>query len=77
MHVNNEIGTIQPVAEIVKLGRELGIPVHSDGVQAAGRIPVNLQSLGVDLYSVSGHKMHAPKGVGVLYTRQGFKGCGP
>ena len=77
MHVNNEIGTLQPLQEIAAVGAELGIPVHSDGVQAAGRIPVNLQMLGVDLYSVSGHKMHAPKGVGVLYIRQGLSSCAP
>ena len=71
MHVNNELGTVQRVAEIAAIAREQGVVMHSDGVQAAGRIPVNLHDLGVDLYSASGHKMYAPKGVGVLYARKG------
>lgn len=71
MHVNNELGTIQPVAEIAAISREHGIAMHSDGVQAAGRMPVNVEALGVDLYSASGHKMLAPKGTGVLYVRKG------
>lgn len=71
MHVNNEIGTIQPIAEIARIAAEAGVPFHSDGVQAAGRIPVHVHNLGVDFYSVSGHKMYAPKGVGILYIRKG------
>ena len=71
MHVNNEIGTIQPVAEIAAIARAAGILMHSDGVQAAGRIPVNVNELGVDLYSISAHKMYAPKGIGALYIRRG------
>lgn len=71
MHVNNEIGTIQPVAEIAAIARAAGILMHSDGVQAAGRIPVNVNELGVDLYSISAHKMNAPKGIGALYIRRG------
>jgi cysteine desulfurase len=69
MHANNELGTIQPIAEIAKLG----IPLHSDGVQALGKIPVNVRDLGVALYSISGHKIGAPKGIGALYIRKGTK----
>jgi len=71
MHVNNELGTVQPIAGIAKIARQHGIAMHSDGVQAAGRLPVDLEALGVDLYSASGHKMHAPKGTGILYIRKG------
>ena len=69
MHANNELGTIQPLAEIVKLG----VPVHADGVQALGKIPVNVRELGVAMYSISGHKVGAPKGIGALYVRKGTK----
>ncbi len=71
MHVNNETGVIQPLAEIGRIAREPGIPFHSDGVQAAGKVPVDMAALNVDLYSISAHKFYAPKGVGALFVRSG------
>ncbi len=71
MHANNETGTLQPIAEIAAIAHEAGALMHSDGVQAAGKIPVNVESLGVDLYSISGHKFYATKGIGALYVKTG------
>ena len=61
--------------EIAAIAREAGVPLHVDGVQALGKIPVNVRELGVDLYSISAHKIYAPKGVGALYVRKGVKLC--
>jgi cysteine desulfurase len=76
MHANNELGTIQPISEIAAIARQAGVLLHADGVQALGKIPVNMRALGVDLYSVSAHKIYAPKGVGALFIRKGIKLAG-
>ena len=72
MFANNEIGTIQPIKEISEVCHKHGIPFHTDAVQAMGHIPVNVKEMGIDLLSMSGHKFHAPKGVGVLYAKRGL-----
>lgn len=73
MMANNEIGTVQPIAEIAAVGKQHGVTVFTDAVQAVGNVPVNVNDLGVDMLAFSGHKIHAPKGIGVLYIRTGTR----
>lgn len=72
MHANNEVGTIQPLAQIGKIAREKGIVFHTDAAQSVGKIPTLVDDLGVDLLSVAGHKLYAPKGIGALFIRRGI-----
>jgi len=72
MHVNNELGTIQPVEEIGRIAREAGVAFHSDGTQAAGKIAIDVRAIHADAYSISGHKIYAPKGTGALFIRKGL-----
>ena len=69
MHANNETGTLQPIAEIAKIARKHGVLLHTDAAQSIGKIPVRVEELGVDLLTVAGHKLYAPKGIGALYSR--------
>lgn len=71
MHANNEVGTIQPIAEIAKIAKAHGILLHTDAAQSIGKIPAEIDQLGVDLLSIAGHKLYAPKGVGALFIRDG------
>jgi cysteine desulfurase len=71
MHANNEVGTLEPIAEIARACRARGVPLHTDAAQSVGKVPTRVDDLGVDLLTVAGHKLYAPKGIGALYVRPG------
>lgn len=73
MHANNETGTIQPISEIAAIAHQYGTLMHTDAAQTAGKIPVNTAELGIDLLTMAGHKIYAPKGIGALFVRQGVQ----
>ena len=73
MHANNEVGTIEPIEAISEIARRHGVLLHADCAQSAGKIPVNVDALGVDLLSIAGHKVYSPKGIGALYIRKGVQ----
>jgi cysteine desulfurase len=77
MHANNEIGTIQPIAELAELAHERGALFHTDAVQSAGKIPVDVRSLGVDMLTIAGHKFYGPKGAGALWLKRGVRLVSP
>src|SRR2546422_495359 len=73
LHGNNETGTLQPIAEITQIAHRHGVLMHTDAAQSVGKIPTCVDALGVDLLTVAGHKVYAPKGIGALYVRQGLQ----